>query len=352
MKLYLISALLLIQFNCVGKKEKETSVQPDIIEDLLKATYESGELNGNVLVVSKGKAIYEGSFGFADPEKETPLTPAHRFGFGSIYKEFPAVAIMQLKSAGKLSLDDSVDQYLLGLPAWSADVSIRQLLFYMGGLPNVDWNTFFAKGDVVTEATLWKELSTMEQLRSLPGTNYNYTNYSPFLLIKIIEAITAEPFEEYAKTHLFDPAGMNNINMPSGYPYPPGSSMMAIPFSEEGEADGYALSGISLLYCATAQDLSGWVNALHKGEIIPLEDLQVLAPTANPKDEDQQSPLGNCKMLEHEITEHIHHGSMGNYEALIHRNNEEDLTIVLLTNQKHSNVHEIAEAIQVAVLNH
>lgn len=352
MKLYLISLLLLLQLGCAGKKKAPFSNGQNKLEKLLRAEYTDGNLNGNVLVVSKGKTLCEGSFGFADAAKGIPLTASHRFGFGSIYKEFPAAAIMQLRKAGKLSLADSVDKYLTGLPSWSANVSIKQLLFYTAGLPPVDWNELFARGEVVTEATLWKEITSMRQLSFPPGTDYSYTNYSPFLLIKIIESITERPFREYAAAHLFIPAGMKAITMPAGYPYPAESSLMAVPFSDDYEVDDYALAGLSLLYCTTPRDLLAWVDALHEGKIISPEDLMVLAPTADPGDEEQQSPLGNCQMKNNEITEHIHHGSMGNYEALVHRNNEEDLTIILLTNQKHYNVYEIAEAIQATVLNH
>ena len=70
-----------------------------------------------------------------------------------------------------------------------------------------------------------------------------------------------------------------------------------------------------------------------------------LAKTADLDIENMQAPLGNCDIADNQIVEHFHHGSMGNYECLVRRFNEEDMTIVILTNQKNNNVFEISDAI-------
>ncbi len=64
------------------------------IDAYMQELAQKGKFNGNVLVVKNGKTIYENSFGFSDGSKTTKLTNAYRFDLGSVYKEFPAVAIM------------------------------------------------------------------------------------------------------------------------------------------------------------------------------------------------------------------------------------------------------------------
>ena len=108
------------------------------IDIFLQEQFKDGKLNGNVLVVKDGKKIYEKSFGYADGSKKTLLDENYRFNIGSIYKEFPAVAIMQLKEKNLLRTDDKISKYLTGLPEWSEKVSIKNLLQYSSGLPTID----------------------------------------------------------------------------------------------------------------------------------------------------------------------------------------------------------------------
>lgn len=46
---------------------------------------------------------------------------------------------------------------------------------------------------------------------------------------------------------------------------------------------------------------------------------------------------------------HLHHGSSQNYECLVRDHKQDGLIIVLLTNQKHSNLHDIADTIYAIV---
>src|ERR1700689_4153843 len=63
-------------------------------------------------VVSDQELIWAKGFGFADIDSKTPMTPATKFRMASHSKWFTATAIMQLRDAGKLRLDDPVVKYL------------------------------------------------------------------------------------------------------------------------------------------------------------------------------------------------------------------------------------------------
>jgi len=315
----------------------------------LEEQYRAGALNGNVLIVQNDKTVYEASFGYADPEKQNVLTAEHRFGFGSIYKEFPALAVMQLREQGKLTLEDRLSDHLPDLPPWATQIRLKHLLRYTAGLPPVDWGSYFAKGEIVTTETLWRALQSLPALAFEPGTDYLYGNYPPMLLIALVEKLTNTPFHHYATNNLFRPAGMETITLANVFPYAK-NDLMAIPFNQEGEPDDYRLADFHLLYCATTRDIASWVRALHAEKLLPQNELKLLVPTHDPSDENQQSALGNCTISQGKIAQHMHHGSMGNYEGLFLHDRAEDLTIVLLTNQKHFNVHELVETIHAMIL--
>lgn len=111
--LLLFISIVLVNFLSAQKTEIYQ------INELMTKSYERGLFNGNVLVAKKGKIIYQRSFGFTDETKKMPLTKNTIFNFGSIAKQFNAVAIMMLAERGQLNLDDPISKYNLDLPKWS-----------------------------------------------------------------------------------------------------------------------------------------------------------------------------------------------------------------------------------------
>jgi CubicO group peptidase (beta-lactamase class C family) len=66
------------------------------------------DFNGAVIVVQKGKTIYQKAFGLADREWNIPNTVDTKFRIGSVTKQFTSSCIMQLAEQGKLSVDDKL----------------------------------------------------------------------------------------------------------------------------------------------------------------------------------------------------------------------------------------------------
>ena len=58
---------------------------------------------------------YMHGFGFADLQKRIPLTRADHFRIGSNTKTFVVAAILQLVDEGKLSLDDPISRFKIGV---------------------------------------------------------------------------------------------------------------------------------------------------------------------------------------------------------------------------------------------
>ena len=344
---YLLSTILIIgckqQNNTPEIPVSKNAMLETKIDDFLNLTHQKGKLNGSVLVVKDDKTIYEHSFGYADGSKITLLSKSHRFNIGSVYKEFPAVAIMQLKEANKLQLDDKIDQYIYNLPNWSSEVSIKHLLQYSSGLPTINWNSFFSNNINATDNDILENLSKIKTLEFKTGTNYLYTNHSPILLMKIVEVITKMKFKEYANTHLFEPFGLKNTVIKEAYPYK-NKELMAIPFNENFEEDNYQLSVSSVLFCSTTRDMSNWFSNLDAFKILKKESLKFLSETVK-NGNNIQSPLGMGQWNKAKIIEHSHHGTTANYECIVRRFKQENLSITILTNQKNSNVYELSERI-------
>src|ERR1700722_10208305 len=75
----------------------------------LKANPSTGAVVG---VVRNGQLVYTEAFGFRNIAAHQEVDPQTQFEIGSVTKQFTAAAIVQLKEAGKLNLDDSLAKYL------------------------------------------------------------------------------------------------------------------------------------------------------------------------------------------------------------------------------------------------
>lgn len=313
------------------------------IDSLLNKKYKSGQLNGNILVVKNDDVVYENSFGYADASRNIKLTEEYRFNIGSVYKEFPAVAIMQLVEQGELNVSDKLSKYVKGLPQWADSISIKSLLQYSSGLPKMRWDEHFSKGITVTEEIIMDDLKNVKCLAFTPETEYLYSNYSPLLLTKVIERITMQDFQSYAQKNLFDPYGLNQSKINGQYPYK-NKALMAIPFNENFVVDKYKTTVPLVLYSSTTRDMYKWFKKLGDFEIINEQSVKFLSQEAITGN-NIQAPLGRCDWEDGKIIEHSHHGSSASYECVVRRFKPKGISIIILTNQKHRNVYKISEEI-------
>src|SRR5262245_63845338 len=65
-------------------------------------------------VLRDGEPVWETAVGLADVESGLEATPDTQYRVGSITKTFTATAIMQLRDAGKLDLEDTLDKHVDG----------------------------------------------------------------------------------------------------------------------------------------------------------------------------------------------------------------------------------------------
>ncbi|MBI1276935.1 MAG: serine hydrolase [Anaerolineaceae bacterium] len=166
-------------------------------------------------IVHKGALIWGKGYGFADIEHEKPITLDTRFRIASITKTFTAVAILQLRDAGKLRLDDPVSQYLTwftlryeGAPA----ITIRHLLAHTSGLPR-DANIPHWTDDAFQS---WDDVVTTTQQRkptNPPLTVFGYSNLGYTLLGGIVEVVSGEPWAAYIQKHILGPLEMTNTHV-------------------------------------------------------------------------------------------------------------------------------------------
>lgn len=241
---------------------------------------------------------------------------------------------MILKEKGKLTLDDKVSKYLSFLPSWAEKISIRNLLQYTSGLPDVNWKT------IKNDADILNDFKVLKQLDSEPGTKYAYNNANVFLQRRIIEKITGVSFQKFVETEMLKPCRMTESVVD---PNMKGDNI-AVSFNNDFEADARQFSmPMSGWVAVTANDLYKWTQCLHSFRLISKSSFkEILEPVAANK----QSGLGGGLMEGGVIKEHVHDGQSFDFDSLMDSEPSEGRTIILLTNNKNFKLYEIKDAIK------
>ena len=197
------------------------------------------------------------------------------YEIGSITKQFTAAAILQLQEAGKLSIDAKLATYLPDAPH-ANEVTLRQLLSHTSGLPE-----YLDGPDIEQVAT---KPATFDQLVArikdkpldfAPGSRWSYSNTGYLMLGRVIEVVSHEPYRQYVRTHLLEPAGMTHTftvadegsfsDMAVGYRHADGKLERSPTIHDTfGGAAGNLVS--------TMDDLEKWNQALMSGKIVSPAD--------------------------------------------------------------------------------
>ena len=168
-------------------------------------------------IVVDGRVAHVGTHGLRDVARRAPVQPDSVFRIASMTKSFTAVAILQLRDAGKLGLDDPVERHLPELAAWrypttdSPRLTIRHLLTHSAGFP--EDNPWGDQQLAISEATFNALLAQGMSFSSAPGTSYEYSNYGFALLGRIVSRVSGMPYTAYVQRHILDPLGMRSTTL-------------------------------------------------------------------------------------------------------------------------------------------
>ncbi|MBE1490430.1 serine hydrolase domain-containing protein [Plantactinospora soyae] len=183
---------------------------PDLaaVERLVTDFADQGGYPGIAIAITKGdQVVHVGGYGHdssgAAVTATTPLPAA------SLSKSFTALAVMQLVEAGKMALDAPVRGYLpdfrIADPR-GARITVRQLLNQTSGITDGTLpEKSLPQPDSLAAAVVRARDAT---LAADPGTRYSYTNTNYHLAARLVEVVAGEPFAQYLRRHVLDPAGM------------------------------------------------------------------------------------------------------------------------------------------------
>ena len=137
------------------------------------------------------------------------------YNIGPITQGFTAVAVMQLKEQGKLSVDDPVTKYLPDVPVAWGKVTVLQLMQHASGIPDFrDAGYDCAKTYSPTQLL---DLVSSKPLAFKNGTDVQLSATNFILLGLIIERASGTSYHDYIVRHQIEPLHLESTMMASDF---------------------------------------------------------------------------------------------------------------------------------------
>lgn len=274
-RLIILLSIIAIGTQCYAMSKPDTPLQSirddlKLLEIWVNAQQEYRNIPGiSIGLVYDQELVYTQNFGYSDIAKKTSLTNDVPFRIASITKTFTATALMQLRDAGKLRLDDPVKDYLtwFNIPQRFSDqppITIRQLLTHTSGLPCEADFPYWTDHNFPTMDQIKATLSNQETIYP-PATQIKYSNLGMSLAGEIVAVVSGQSYENYITSHIFEPLGMTGSSVLPDHDY---QQLLVSPYSrrqdnathdkeEYTETNGIA-SAASI--ASTIDDLASYVS--------------------------------------------------------------------------------------------
>ena len=224
-----------------------------------------------VAAVFRGdEVVWSDAVGLADVDSGEAATPDHQYRIGSITKTFTAAAVMQLRDAGELDLDDQLSDHV---PESPHGPTLRRMLSHLSGLQRE------------FPGRVWEELELPERdafLASLgetrhvlpAGAAWHYSNLAFALLGEVVERRSGLPVRRYLEERLLGPVGLERTSWEGAAPTAKG--YLVDPYTgralaERSDLDLRGTAAAGGLW-STVADLCRW------GAFLCEPDAAVLAP--------------------------------------------------------------------------
>ncbi|TAF78250.1 MAG: class A beta-lactamase-related serine hydrolase [Sphingobacteriales bacterium] len=319
------------------------------LEAYFNQIHKKRNFNGNVLIAKNGKIIYENAFGWADYLHRDSLSINSKFQLASLSKPFTGTAILKLLEQGKLTLNQTVNDFFPEFPY--PGITIKMLLSHRSGLINYVYFT----------DKIWKQkykgMTNMDAMALFaqhkpkpyfpPNRMFHYNNSNFMILAAIVEKVTQKPFAQYMQEAVFKPLGMKNTAIYSTAVY------NKIPVDVVGHDRNWRRSvrqdfldgttGDKGIY-STVSDLYLFDQAIRKGRVLSQTTLDS-AYTPQSKLQNNYFGYGLGWRI---YTDSLHHqkviyhtGWWHGFRHIFLRDTKQNITIILLSNLVNGSITQI-----------
>lgn len=242
-----------------------------------------------------GMGVWRGVTGIS--HGSVPIDTSMLFSIGSITKNFMATEILKLVEEGKLSLADSIGQFVPPHPHIKNNITIKQLLQHKAGLGDVT-NTPFFNAVFADLNKRWSPQTVIDSFLTAPvwqpGAGFYYSNAGYMLLGMVAEQIEGDSLHHIFRKRFSNPLGLNNTHLhmfdPFNYPIPHNWSTPSLDPALAQDVSYYPHAALWTTAAAdgglfsSAPDLVRWGYKLFTGKVIDtalVKQMSVFTPVAS-----------------------------------------------------------------------
>ncbi|MFE2180009.1 serine hydrolase domain-containing protein [Streptomyces sp. NPDC059455] len=227
-----------------------------------------------------------------------PMPHNGRLRIGSATKTFTATVVLQLVGEGRMSLEDTVEQWLPGAVQGNGNdggrITVRQLLQHTSGIPDVEPEIPALNSADGYRAERFRTF-TPEQLVRLairhppnfpPGTDWSYSNTNYILAAMIIHEITGRSWAQEVNDRIIRPLGLRDTSTPGTFPSIPGPHAHGYAAFGTGIGTGIDVTTLnpsmavgSGSIISTTHDLNRFYTALLGGRLLAPAQLDEMTTT-------------------------------------------------------------------------
>lgn len=230
---------------------------PDKLDRLLQERQADRLPSVAAAVVRKGELAWSNAVGSANYDEDREATPGTQYRIGSITKTFTTTAIMQLRDAGLLDLDDRLEQHIDGIANGSP--TIRRMLAHISGMQR-------EVGEMFVDGTSPAEEDLEVALALDPAQAHHYSNLAFGLLGRVVASRSGMPYTDYVDERILEPLGLARTTWRSQEPKAQGYLVdeyaRTVWVEPETELGGVAAMG---QLWSTVEDLAVWATFLARG---------------------------------------------------------------------------------------
>ena len=165
----------------------------------------------SVAVGSGGEIVWAEGFGWANLEKQVPVSPETRFRIGTASTVLTSAAVGLLLEKDRLTLDEKIQTYVPEFTESKWPVTLRQVMGHVAGI----------RSDGGDEGPLFGEQCDRpvdalqhfnSELRFEPGTEYRLSDFGWILVSAAVETAAGEPFLTFMQRQIFGPLSMDHTD--------------------------------------------------------------------------------------------------------------------------------------------
>ncbi len=188
----------------------------ETIDEMIGAFMREHRIPGMTLAIVQAPYIPRVvGYGVSDIEKGLLASPKTLWNIGQITEGYTAVAIMQLVEAGRITVDDPVGKHVANLPPSWRNITVRQLMGHVTGLPDYTSQPSFQPAAKYTPdevISLVKDLApTFQPAQSVARSATDF-----FLLGLVVERSSGMSYEAFITRHQIVRLGLKNTLFASG----------------------------------------------------------------------------------------------------------------------------------------